>query len=199
MLAVNDPTLKRLLLELIVEKIDSDGMDELLKSGFTPDFLDAMRHRPARDLIQIANTSQLQIQVSLAPQIITNLLTRLDMVRRDTTLREYFVRHGASSELVCTLFKLSVDEFRRLRDLLFDGVVPSGRARLPATKVRDQIHVTWRNLEREMPNASTRELIYRLHKAYPDYTISALHMTLNEFGDAMTTFRTTAPAPLSHH
>jgi hypothetical protein len=199
MLAVNDPTLKRLLLELIVEKLDTNGMDELLQAGFEPDFLDVMRHRPARDLIQVANTAQLEINVSLVPQKLASLLTKLDMVRRDTALREYFIRHGASSELACTLFKISVDEYRRLRDLLVEGAVPSGRARMPATKIRDEIHVAWHNLERRQPDTSTREKLYQLHKAFPAFSISALHTTLNEFGEDVFLFKTTAPAPLSHH
>ena len=55
MLRIINPLLKRLLLEQIVEQIDGGGLDELLQAGFSAEFLDMLRHRPARDLIKLVN------------------------------------------------------------------------------------------------------------------------------------------------
>ena len=51
MIALTNTVIKRLILEQIVEMIDTGGIDELLQAGFSAEFLDLVRHRPARALI----------------------------------------------------------------------------------------------------------------------------------------------------
>ena len=88
MLQITNPILKRLMLEQIVEQIDGGGLDELLAAGFSAEFLDMVRHRPARDLIKISEFPCMNLRVSLQEQAISNCLNRLDAMRRDSHMRE---------------------------------------------------------------------------------------------------------------
>lgn len=179
MLAVTNPMLKRLVLEDIVERIDRGGIDSLLECGLTPDFIDMIRRRPARDLIHIASIGQLQINVSLEPGKVVSHLKQLDWLRQDAEIREYFIRNGATQRMLMRTFKISSADLRVLREQLLDGETVGGRTRMPEPDVRDAIHSEWARLQTAFEHE--REQIYHLHQRFPDYTIAALASTLSEF------------------
>lgn len=183
MLQITDPWIKRTVLSMLVARIDGGGIDDLLEAGFTGAFLDAIRHRPARDLIKIAEIPQLDIRVRFDEQSVLNQLARLDMMRRDAALREYFVVHAAPRRLLCDLFRMSSEEVRQLREQLLPGERQSGRAKLPPAAVRDDIHERWEAIQREQPDSSLREQLYLLHQSFPDLRIDAICLTLSEFDD----------------
>lgn len=180
-LQITDPWIKHAVLSMLVERIDAGGIDELLQAGFTGTFLDAVRHRPARDLIKIAEVPQLDIRVRFDEQSVLNQLTRLDMMRRDAALREYFVINGAPRRLMCDLFRMSSEEVRQLREQLLPPDRQSGRAKLPPVEVRDEIHQRWQEIGREYANHSLREQFYRLHQGFAHLRIDAICLTLGEF------------------
>ena len=181
MLRITDPTLKRMLLDQIVARIDAGGIDDLLQAGFSPEFLDCMRHRPARDLIKASEVPAIEFRVTIKERAITEYFARLDMMRRDAQMCEYFIRHGAAVQVVCMLWKISAEEVRSLRAQLLPPDQPLGRNRMPAPAVRDQIHARWAELEADDPRGSLRDRLYRLHQSFPDCRIDSLCRTIDEF------------------
>jgi len=179
----NNQQLNFLVLSEFVRLIDTEsGLDKLLKMGCDAEFLDQLRHRPARDLINLSNRST-GFVVSLDPRELLNHLNGIDRQRKDDELCEYFVLHGASRQLLIKLFKRSSDEIRYLREMLV-GKGSVGRTGLPKSfKVRDDIHKSWHTIVNDLPNESLRTWLYELHQKYPDYTIETLHSTVREFED----------------
>lgn len=182
-ISVTNPTIQRLLLEHVIETIESeDGFDALLESGFSPEFLDAIRHRKARDLLHISNSIK-TTRFCLSQNEIMGHMQHLDRVRRDHEMREYFVRNGASRAMLVEYFKMSSDEVRRLRDVLLPaGTAAAGRTPLPPPAVRDQIHVAWSAINKQFPIDSERERIYRLHQQFDSWSLDTLNETVREFG-----------------
>ena len=183
MLHIINPLLKRLLLEQIVEQIDGGGLDELLQAGFSAEFLDMLRHRPARDLIKLSESETLNFQVAIHEPSVAGFLQRLDAMRRDAFMREYFVRHGAPVRVVSEFFRMSAEDVRALRAQLLPPQDQQSRQRMPAPDVRDRIHEFWHDISREAPDAPLRERMYRLHQSFSDIRIDALCRSLNEFND----------------
>lgn len=179
---INDPTLKRLLIEHIVEQIDGGNIDYLLRAGYSPEFLDDLRRRPTRDLIHLAH-SQLDILFSISEHCIDSGLRLLDMRRSHAEMREYFIIHGATRRMVCSYFKLSQEEYRSLREQLRPGDSVGGRTALPPERVRDEIHKAWHDIQQHMGHKPCRERIYALHKQFSDLRISALQQTIFEFSE----------------
>jgi len=180
-LQIIDPWIKHAVLSMLVERIDAGGIDELLEAGFTATFLDAVRHRPARDLIKISEIPQLDIRVRFDEQSVLTQLTRLDMMRRDAALREYFIINGAPRRLLCDLFRMSSDDVRQLREQLLPRDRQSGRAKLPSVEVRDEIHQRWQEIGQKYSENSLREQFYLLHQSFPHLRIDAICLTLAEF------------------
>ncbi|MBW8831354.1 MAG: DUF2857 family protein [Burkholderiales bacterium] len=182
MFAITCPTLKRLILEHLVERMEEgpDALDELLRTGVDPLLLDMLRQRPARDFVNAAKVEQLVITANFDGRAVIASFGRLDAIKRDNEMREYFVINGAPPELLSQLFKLSVDEIRTLRSVLFKGT-QSGRPKFPPVALRERIHNDWARLAKEQPAAQVRERLYQLHLLHDAWTIQSLWCTLNEF------------------
>ena len=179
---IKDPTIRRLLIEHMVEQIDGGDIDLLLHAGFSPTFLDNIRHRPCRDFIQLAQTS-IDIRIQLSEHGVDSGLRLLDMRRGFAAQLEYFIIHGASRRMVCSYFKLSHDEYRRLREVLRPGDGQGGRTPMPQPSVRDEIHHAWYEIQKSMADAPIRERIHALHQRYVSLRISALQQTISEFSE----------------
>ena len=102
MIEIKDPVLKRLLLEHLIEQMDQGGLDQLLESGVWPEVLDSLRQRTARDLLQVS-IMDIKLGFNVDSAGVMEAFTRLDAVRRDNELKEYFVIAGASPEVMAKL------------------------------------------------------------------------------------------------
>lgn len=180
---IRNPTTRRLILEELVERMDAGHLDALLLDGVDPGVLDLLRHRPARDFIHAAKLEQLEILGSFDGESVMRCFARLDMIKRDIELQEYFVRHGASAEITCDLFKMSGDEFRRMRALLAPEAAVPGRAKLPPPSIRERVHEDWARLNKQVPSLSRRECLYELHQLHSEWSIHSLWSTLHEFDE----------------
>lgn len=180
---ITNPTTRRLILEELVERMDAGHLDALLLDGADPDLLDLLRHRPARDFISVAKLEQLEILGGVDGESVRRCFARLDMIKRDIELQEYLVRHGATAEIASDLFKMSSEEFRRMRELLAPAAAGPGRAKLPPLSVRERIHEDWARLCKRVPALSRRECLYELHQQYSEWSIHSLWSTLHEFDE----------------
>lgn len=183
---VSNSTILNLLLTEIIGTIETEGgMDALLQQGCDANFIDLIRRRPARDLMDVAGQlKNLRFEVSVSE--IVQQLKRLDWMRRDTELCEYFVKHGASAQMVSTLFKKSAEEVRRLREALLPaGSISVGRTALPKDPmVREDIHQAWSEIcKGRGGEESLRDRLFRLHQRFADYSIATLYSTIHEFED----------------
>ena len=185
MFKISNATVKRIVLEHLVEQVDSGGLDGLLASGFSPELIDDLRKRPARDFMHAAQSENFAIKVSFDTERLMACLWMRDRARRDEMLKEYFVRHGAPIILLRTLFTLSKQELQRLRGEL-DLVEKSanGRPRLPPTAVRDAIHNEWYAICRTFKEEPERERLWRLHQKFQSYSIASIHRCTDEFKEA---------------
>jgi hypothetical protein len=182
MFNIINTTIKRMVLEHLVEQVDSGGLDSLLASGFSPELIDDLRKRPTRDFFHAAQFEGLAIKVSIDTQKLKTCLWMRDRARRDEMLKEYFVRHGASIILLRTLFTLSKQELQRLRaELDLSEKATNGRPRLPPTSIRDQIHSEWHEISHTFKDEPERERLWRLHQKFPTYSIASLHRCTDEF------------------
>ena len=200
MLSINvtDPTIQALLLQQVIATIETQkGFDELLHAGCSQEFLDTIRRREARDLSSVAKSLK-TMRFSISTKEVMSQLQHLDRRRRDDVLQEYFVKHGASRNMLNDYFKMSGDEVQRMREVLLpDGAGQAGRTSLPTPSVRDQVHQAWGAINKQFPDEPQREQFYRLHQQFPVFSIRALDETVNEFDGKGTASRSAVHAALA--
>lgn len=184
MLTIKDPTLKRMLLEHLIEQLEQGELENLVMKGCDPELLALLRHRAALDIVHAARMDTMRMEVVFNNQEVIGSFTRVDAIKRDAELKEYLIAHGASNELLMQLFRIDKREAIRLRGLLLPGAAGfTGRPPMPPPSARPDIHNTWAKLCREHSDESLPWRIRRLHMAHPQWLIHALWSTLHEFDD----------------
>lgn len=182
MLTISNTTIKRMVLEHLVEQVDLGGLDGLLANGFSPELIDDLRKRPTRDFFHAAQFEDLSISVTIDTQKLIACLWLRDRACRDQMLKEYFVRNGASILLMRTLFTMSKQELQRLRtDLDLAEKASNGRPRLPTMAIRDYIHNEWHEICHTFKDEPERERLWRLHQKFPKFSIASIHRCTDEF------------------
>lgn len=184
MINITDSTLKQLLLQHLLEQAEAGGLDELLANGVQPALIDDLRQRPSRDFFHASRFDGLAMTASIDTKALQTCLWRRDMARHEETLKEYFIRHDASSELMRTLFTLPKQELQRLRtELDMSKKGPTGRPRMPTSAIRDLIHQDWHAINQEHPNEPERHRLWMLHQKYQAFSITTLYGVTSEFHD----------------
>lgn len=182
MFSISNPTVKRMVLDHLIEQMESGGIDRLLEGGFSPALIDDLRGRPTRDFFHASQFDGLAIQVTIDERKLMSCLSMRDRARRDEMLKEYFVRNGASISLLRTLFTLSKQELQRLRmELDLTEKTTNGRPRLPPTAIRDLIHSEWHEICHAFTAEPERERLWRLHLKFPLYSLASIHRCTDEF------------------
>ena len=176
--------MKAELLNHLIYRMDSGGMDDLLRGTADPTILDNLRDRPARDLIKLINgSSGLKFHIEFCSTKFINELNRMDMMTGNTMIREYFVANGAPLEMITEMFRVTSAQVRDWRNMLIPGYEAKklgGRTRMLPEKLRDVLHQKWAALEKKS-TLTLQDRVYAMHQEYPSYTIHELWITLNEF------------------
>jgi len=191
MIPLDDRYSKKLVLEHLVSCIDSD-VNDLLIGGLTPEALEAMKDRPARDLMRVAEMHQFEVKVQINSSALLSCFQRLDSMKRQQELKEYFVLHGATPDMLASLFKISLAEIRTMRAALCKQSLTSGRPPKPDLEKSIEIYKRWEEIAKQ--EQDIREQFYLLHQQFPAFPLSSLWATICEFKRTAYIPEQTAPA-----
>jgi hypothetical protein len=141
----------------------------LSAAGIHEDQIEKLRELKAMDLIHLADMHGFPIGVTFELERLESALRTVAMLNRAKSLELYFVRNGASSRMMHTLFKTR-HKATRMRRREHGCWLPPGRARLPRRSLRDRIIRLWSAIEDTDP----RIRYYTLHRSFPDIPIAVL-------------------------
>ncbi len=176
MLPLHDTQVRLVLLNHVTLRLAEARPDELDAFGIANDQLAHLRQLSALDLNRLAAMRTLTIGVALDGEALQAGLRTVALVNEAKALEAYFIRHGASTHLMSSLFKIR----RKLtlkcrRDL--DARRPSGRVPLPDYAMRERIYQVWRSIGEPAP----RVRYYQLHQAFAQLPIAVLEVVIRDF------------------
>ena len=178
MIPLDDGYSKKLVLEHLLSCMETD-VHHLLTHGITPEALEAMKNRPARDLMRVAAMPQLEVKVQINSSALLACFQRLDSMKRQQELKEYFVQHGATPDMLASLFKIPPAEVRAMRAALCKQSFTAGRPSMPDMERRAEIQDRWVEITKQ--EQDIREQFYLLHQQYSSFPLSSLWATICEF------------------
>jgi hypothetical protein len=183
MLKITNQNVLQAVLQYMITAIESNpaDLDEFIVGGVDPRLLDLLRNSSAREFIELSN-SNFSLGMEIDSVAILNAFQKTDAIRNNKILSEYFIVHGASTELITDYFKYTENEVRELRELLnTDEAKSAGRPKLPPIKERPEICDAWAKLQKTDPAVHAKHLLQQLHQSYPQYAIHSLVLVLKEF------------------
>ena len=176
MLPLLDAQVRLVLLNHIAVRLSEGDLTELHSSGIETDQLTRLRELSPIDLNRLAGMRELMIAVRFDSGGLKAGLRAVTLVNEAKALETYFIRNGASWQMMNTLFKIRRKvTLKRRRDC--GAWRPSGRIRLPDPVTRERIFRAWLGIKD--PNPRVR--YYQLHHAFPNFSIAMLEAVVREF------------------
>ena len=173
MLPLHDPHVRLVLLSHIASRAAAGASAELSAAGIHEDQVGKLRELSAMDLINLADMHGFPIGVTFELARLEGALRSVSMLNRAKALELYFVRNGASSRMMHTLFKTR-HKATRQRRREHGSWLPPGRARLPRRSLRDRILRVWFSIK----DRDSRIRYYMLHQSFPDIAIAVLEAVI---------------------
>jgi hypothetical protein len=176
MLPLLDTQIRLVLLNHVAVRLAEAKPDELHAAGIAGEQLARLRQLSALDLNRLATMRDLSIGVSFDAAGLNAGLRNVSLVNEAKALEAYFIRHGASWQMMNTLFKIRRKvTLKRRREC--GAWRPGGRFPLPDKAQRQRIHRVWASIED--PNPRVR--YFRLHQAFPTLAIAVLEAVARSF------------------
>ena len=178
MLPLLDTQVRLVLLNHVAVRLAEAQPDELRAAGIENEQVACLRKLSALDLNRLATMRELTIGVSFDAAGLTAGLRTVSLVNEAQALEAYFIRHGASWQMMTAFFKIRRKvTLKRRRDC--GAWRPSGRMSLPDMSMRERIYRAWYAIEE--PNPRVR--YYRLHQAFPNHSLAVLEAVVRGFED----------------
>lgn len=164
------------------DQFEPSRMSEYQSAGMTPAFIDRYRNLTVSDLLKLANTTREDsIQVLVNVPKLDSDMNRLEHLRADTQAYEYFIRNGASLNLIMELFTKRPSDIKRMQ-LLMGVATSAGRKALPADEHRVEILSVWHRMRSGTPwPQRAREDFIKLHQSYSHLSLAQLEGVLSTY------------------
>ncbi len=176
MLPLLDAQVRLALLNHVAVRLAEADPASLHAAGIDTEQLARLQQLSALDLNRLAAMRDLTIGVAFDAAGLKAGLGAVARVNEAKALEAYFIRNGASGQMMSALFKVRRKvTLKRRRDC--GAWRPSGRLPLPDYRTRERIFRAWFAIDD--PNPRVR--YYRLHQAFPQLSIAVLDAVVREF------------------
>ena len=185
MIEIRDPQLRLLMLAHLIRELQG----EAARSSPPPDGLTEVQAAELRgltsdELVRLAEMPDPKVAISIDAGSFEHGLRQVDYLGKRSRQLEFFIRHGATSNMLTKLFRISSADVT-LKRRLFTGTASSlRRPSMPPHAVREQIQKRWfevrQGKEREPERAEDYE---ELHAGFPSQTFATLYAVVHEFDE----------------
>lgn len=176
MLPLLDWQVRLVLLHHVAVRLSDADSGEVHAAGIDAEQLTRLRQLSAIDLNRLAAMRELTIGVAFDSSGLKAGLRAVALVNEAKALEAYFIRNGASWQMMSALFKIRRKvTLKRRRDC--GAWRPSGRIHLPIPAMRERIFRAWLAIK----DPSLRVRYFDLHHIFPNLSIAVLETVVREF------------------
>jgi hypothetical protein len=184
MIVIRDQQLRLLVLAHLIRQLKAANDGTPPPDGLSEQQIADLQSLTSSELVQLSEMTEPRVAIQIDAGSLDHGLRQVDYLNKRSRQLEHFIRHGATSNMLTKLFKISSADVT-LKRRLFAGTSPLlRRPAMPAHKVREQIQQRWfairKGKEREPVRAEDYE---ELHHDYPTCTYATLWAVVHEFDD----------------
>jgi len=182
---IRDPQLRLLMLAHLIRELQGEAARSAPPpAGLTEVQAAELRGLTSDELVRLAEMPDPKVAISIDAGSFEHGLRQVDYLGKRSRQLEFFIRHGATSNMLTKLFRISSADVT-LKRRLFTGTASSlRRPAMPSHPVREQIQKRWFEIRRDKREEPERAEDYeQLHASFPTLTFATLYAVVHEFDE----------------
>ena len=183
MIVIRDQQLRLLVLGQLIRELQQATQDKMPPpEGFTERQAEELAALSSAELVKLSEMTEPRVAVQIDMGSLEHGLRQVDYLNKRSRQLEFFITHGATSNMLTKLFRISSADVT-LKRRLFSGTSSSlRRPSMPPHPVRERIQARWfeirKGKEREPERAEDYEA---LHHDFSQQTFATLYAVVHEF------------------
>ena len=186
MFVIRDQQLRLLVLAQLIRELRQEPERKVPPPpGLSERQLEELRTLTSEELVQLSEMTDPRVAIEIDAGSLDHGLRQVDYLNKRSRQLEYFIRNGATSNMLTKLFRISSADVT-LKRRLFSGTSSSlRRPAMPPHPVREQIQRRWFEIRKGKQQEPVRAEDYEeLHRAFPSHTFATLWAVVHEFDEA---------------
>jgi len=183
MIVIRDQQLRLLVLAQLIRDLQAAAAEHApTPPGFTEQQVEQLQALSSAELVQLSAMTEPRVAIQIDAGSLEHGLRQVDYLNKRSRQLEYFIRHGATSNMLTKLFRVSSADVT-LKRRLFAGTSPLlRRPAMPPHAVREKIQQRWFEIRKGKEREPVRAEDYEaLHRDYSQHTFATLWAVVHEF------------------
>ncbi len=183
MIVIRDQQLRLLVLAQLIRDLRAAAEEQApTPPGFTDQQIEELKSLSSSELVQLAEMTEPRVAVQIDAGSLEHGLRQVDYLNKRSRQLEHFIRHGATSNMLTKLFRISSADVT-LKRRLFAGTSPLlRRPAMPPHAIREQIQQRWHEIRKPKREEPVRAEDYQeLWAEFPKCTYATLWAVVHEF------------------
>ena len=183
MFVIRDQQLRLLVLAHLIRELKADAHVPI-PGGLTEQQILDLQALTSSELVKLSEMTEPRVAVQIDAGSLEHGLRQVDYLGKRSRQLEYFIRHGATSNMLTKLFRISSADVT-LKRRLFSGTASSlRRPAMPPHPVRELIQQRWHEIRKGKQEEPERAEDYeQLHLHFPLLTFATLYAVVHEFDE----------------
>ena len=185
MFVIRDHQLRLLVLAHLIKELQARAEEHgPVPEGFTEQQIAELQSLSSAELVCLSEMPEPRVAIQIDAGSLEHGLRQVDYLTKRSRQLEHFIRHGATSNMLTKLFKISSADVT-LKRRLFSGTSSLlRRPAMPAHAVRELIPRRWYEIRKGKEEEPVRAEDYEaLHEEFPAHTYATLWAVVHEFDD----------------
>lgn len=183
MIVIRDQQLRLLVLGQLIRELQQSTQDKTPPpEGFTERQAEELSALSSAELVKLSEMTEPRVAIQIDMGSLEHGLRQVDYLSKRSRQLEYFITHGATSNMLSKLFRISSADVT-LKRRLFSGTSSNlRRPSMPPHAMREKIQARWFEIRRGKREEPVRAEDYEeLHADYPHLTFATLWAVVHEF------------------
>ena len=183
MIVIRDQQLRLLALAQLIRELQSAAAEQApTPTGFSGKQIAELQALSSAELVQLAEMTEPRVAIQIDAGSLEHGLRQVDYLNKRSRQLEHFIRHGATSNMLTKLFRISSADVT-LKRRLFAGTSPLlRRPAMPPHPVRERIQLRWHEIRKGKEREPVRAEDYEeLHRDFSQHTYATLWAVVHEF------------------
>jgi hypothetical protein len=183
MFVIRDHQLRLLVLAHLIKELQSrSAQRKPVPEGFTEEQIAELQSLSSAELVRLAEMPEPRVAIQIDAGSLEHGLRQVDYLTKRSRQLEHFIVHGATSNMLTKLFKISSADVT-LKRRLFSGTSSSlRRPAMPSHAVREEIQRRWYEIRKGKEAEPVRAEDYEeLRRDFQQHTFATLWAVVHEF------------------